>query len=220
MALTPADVQLNHCRTPQRSTSVATVSSNKQKSSLFTTCLLKMKQDEQVRSDLAYCLSFAPSDETKDFLRNFNALLPTEEMNRQLAYSENQLSNPISMFDDEPLPKSFEEAIRQPNRAIVVTEPEAPFRVFDVSKCWEDLCGYDYIESKDKTLGSLLGGPETDAASATGLIAQLLRGEEAGATLTNYTKSGRPFRNRVRVGPLKKDGKVEFFVGVLQEIKF
>lgn len=63
-------------------------------------------------------------------------------------------------------------------------------------------------------------GPETDPGAATGLINQLLQGNEAGTTITNYTKQGRRFRNRIRVGPLKDaDGKVTHFVGVLQEVK-
>lgn len=63
-------------------------------------------------------------------------------------------------------------------------------------------------------------GPETDSRAGTGLISQLLQGNEAGATITNYTKQGRRFRNRVRVGALRNDsGEVTHFVGVLQEIK-
>lgn len=63
-------------------------------------------------------------------------------------------------------------------------------------------------------------GPDTDTRAATGLISQLLQGNEAGATITNYTKQGRRFRNRVRVGTLKNaDGEVTHFVGVLQEVK-
>lgn len=63
-------------------------------------------------------------------------------------------------------------------------------------------------------------GPETDPAAATGLIHQLLQGNEACTTITNYTKEGRRFRNRIRVGPLKnKNGEITHFVGVLQEIK-
>jgi PAS domain S-box-containing protein len=124
--------------------------------------------------------------------------------------------------DNAPLPKTMDDALRPTRRAIVITEAKKPFRVFDVNRAWEDLCGYSYVESKGKTLGSLLRGPETDQLAATSLIAKLLQGEdEAGTTLVNYTKSGRCFQNRIRVGPLKdaESSHVTHFVGVLQEVQ-
>jgi PAS domain S-box-containing protein len=182
-------------------------------------------QDENVYGDFAYCLSFA-SDES-DFKQNFAQVFPDERMQEQLAISKNQLRNygkktvqKISSVvpDSEPLPRTIQDALRRSSRAIVITEAVKPFRIVDVNKAWEDLCGYSYVEAKGKTLGSLLRGPETDALAATALIAQLLRGEEAGATLTNYTKDNRSFRNRLQVGPLMEGSDVTHFVGVLQEV--
>lgn len=155
-------------------------------------------------------------------------------MLEQLRMSENQLrkrslsssSSPhhhhsSCKMDNEALPKTLEDVKRQKSRAIVVTETSKPFRVIDVNECWEGLCGYTFSEAHGKTLGSLLKGPETDQVAATGLVAHLLAGEEAGAVLTNYTKLGRMFRNRIRVGPLyDSTGKnITHFVGVLEELK-
>lgn len=127
-----------------------------------------------------------------------------------------------AVADDAPLPRTLDDALRLSRRAIVITETVAPFRVVDVNRAWENLCGYTHVESKGQTLGTLLRGPDTNQLAATALIAQLLRGEEAGAMLTNYTKSGRRFRNRLRAGPLyttsENDGDVQYFVGVLQEV--
>ena len=67
-------------------------------------------------------------------------------------------------------------------------------------------------------MGSLLQGPETDRSAVTAVVSTLLRGEQAGVVLTNYTKDGRPFRNRLRVGPLMDGDKITHFIGVLQEI--
>ena len=180
-----------------------------------------------MRADLAYCLSFAEDD---DFDTNFSTLF-NDRMREQLAISANQLdkykcttlsssSSASSSIDTKPLPRTLQEALRQTSRAIVVTEAAKPFRVVEVSQAWEGLCGYTFLESKGKTLGSLLRGEETDHLAATAMIARLLGGEEAGATLTNYTKSGRRFRNRVRVGPIfdEQANRVTHFVGVLQEI--
>jgi PAS domain S-box-containing protein len=128
----------------------------------------------------------------------------------------------------ESLPRTLEDALRPTSRAIVVTETMKPFRVFNVNKAWEDLCGYKYIESKGESLGTLLKGEETDPLAVTALINQLLRGEEASAVITNYTKDGRKFRNRLHVGPLygnvnndgapKASGNPAYFVGVLEEV--
>jgi PAS domain S-box-containing protein len=175
---------------------------------------------------LTYCLSFA-TDES-DFARISEQL--NDLVNQQSTFSLREMreipSYKQAAVDDAPLPRTMEDALRtNKSRAVVITETKKPFRVVDVSSCWEKLCGYTYVESKGKTLGELLQGPETNAAAATGLITQLLNGEaEAGTTLTNYTKSGRRFRNRIRVGPLfhsDNNGRntVTHFVGVLQEVQ-
>lgn len=125
-------------------------------------------------------------------------------------------------IDRKPLPMFLDEALlTNKSRAIVITEAKAPFRIESVNKAWEHLCGYNFLESKGMTLGRLLHGPETDVAAATGLVSKLLQGETVGTTLTNYTKSGRRFRNRVHLGPLYEDEsktKVTHYVGVLQEV--
>ncbi|GKY95165.1 hypothetical protein MPSEU_000480000 [Mayamaea pseudoterrestris] len=171
-------------------------------------------------SDLAYCLSFA-NDES-DFNSNLSRLFDVT-MRDQLDYRKK-----ISLYrqqnvlpaDIRPLPRTLQEAQSQASRAIVITEVDKPFRVVDVNQTWEGLCGYSFIEAKGKTLGSLLRGDETDQLAATALVSRLIHGEEAGATLTNYTKARRRFRNRLRVGPIVDEttGRVTHFVGVLQEI--
>jgi PAS domain S-box-containing protein len=148
-------------------------------------------------------------------------------MEEQLTMSMNQLVRPKPKsssknlaVDDEPLPRTLYDALSPSSRAIVVTETSNPFRVVDVNKAWEGLCEYSYFESKGKSLGDLLKGPETDPLTVTSLVSQLLKGEDVSAIVTNYTKSGRKFRNRLHVGPLYDDhGSVTHFVGVLQEVQ-
>jgi PAS domain S-box-containing protein len=147
---------------------------------------------------------------------------PSALMREQLQISQNQLRRRSPhQLDTMELPKTLADVVRQKSRAIVVTETKKPFRIVDVNACWEGLCGYSFTEARGKTLGSLLQGPDTNAVAATGLIAHLLNGEqEAGAVLTNYTKGGRRFFNRIRVGPIvDASGSVTHFVGVLEELK-
>jgi PAS domain S-box-containing protein len=189
----------------------------------------RVVQNESLRNDLAYGLSFAEDD--SDFTRNLPLLFTDSRMREQLEISRNQLRHnhdgsasrrPRSGADDAPLPRTVQDALRPSRRAVVITETAAPFRIVDVNGAWEQLCGYTFVESKGKTLGSLLKGPETNQLTATSLISKLLQGEEAGATLTNYAKDGRMFRNRLRAGPLYDDSDFstpKYFVGVLQEVQ-
>ena len=143
----------------------------------------------------------------------------------QLRISKGQLISkktyPEQHRRQHSLPLTLEDALLPSSEAIVITEAKMPFRVFNVNAAWEGLCGYSYVESKGKSLGSLLSGEETDACAVTALIHQLfVHGEEATTVLTNYTKDGRKFRNRLRVGPLydKETNEVSHFVGILKEV--
>jgi len=182
-----------------------------------------LNERQSLRNDMAYTLSFGD-----DRAFSLSSMVePSALMQQQLQYSQDQLrSSPqqqkpkIYKMDNSALPKTLEDVMRQKSRAIVVTETAKPFKVVDVNECWEDLCGYSFTEARGKTLGSLLKGPATNQVAATGLVAHLLAGEEAGAVLTNYTKEGREFRNRIRVGPLfDESDNITHFVGVLEEIK-
>ena len=148
-----------------------------------------------------------------------------ERETEQLRRSKNKLLStstyPEQRRQHHHLPRTLRDALLPSSEAIVITETATPFRVFDVNCAWEGLCGYSYVESKGKSLGALLGGKETDAYAVTALIHQLfVHGEEATTVLTNYTKEGRKFRNRLSVGPLydEDSGEVSHFVGVLKEV--
>mmetsp|Transcript_12589 Transcript_12589/g.34694 ORF Transcript_12589/g.34694 Transcript_12589/m.34694 type:complete len:177 (-) Transcript_12589:385-915(-) len=153
----------------------------------------------------------------------------TDQMREQIRISRTQLTKSIDEYKakqrhiaDIPLPRTLNDALHDEhsNRALVVTEIASPFRIVNVNKAWEGLCGYTYVESQGKTMRELLQGEETDQASITAVMSLLIRGEEAGTVLTNYTKQGRKFRNRLRVGPLfDTSGTISHFVGELSEVK-
>ena len=148
--------------------------------------------------------------------------VPKREM-RTMPRMEVEVEDVPSTARARPLPSKIHDLetsnLDKDNRAIVVTETKSPFRVTKVNSSWEALCGYQREECKGRSLGSLLNGPETDKMAATALVSKLLSGEEAGVILTNYTKSGRKFKNYVRVGPVVDEmGKTINFVGVLREV--
>jgi PAS domain S-box-containing protein len=137
----------------------------------------------------------------------------------------------IEMMDDESkamylrlqarmteIPTTLTDAMSDP-RPIVVTALEPPFNVVDVNDAWVGLCGYQREEALNQHLGKLLQGPETNLHTARDMISQLRREHSANAVLTNYTKDGRKFRNRVRAGILSDEqGNAQYFVGVLEEM--
>jgi PAS domain S-box-containing protein len=199
-------------------------------------------QDESIRNPMVYSLAMASQSQ------KFPPLTPLLDarMKEQLKISRNQLfgtsSNSMNMNTSTTststststhhkgtappvdlsldLPRTLSDALHPTPRAVVITEPTNSFRIVNVNKAWEGLCEYTHVESHGKSLGALIQGPETDQMALTALMAKLLQGETATTILTNYTKSGRKFQNRLSVGPLYDDetGKLSQFVGILQEV--
>jgi PAS domain S-box-containing protein len=184
------------------------------------------------RENMAYALSFASPD--SDFSSPLIVALLDERMKQQLEYSLTHgfvsrethpdfvgsiLQKQDDLVHEAPLPSTLAAALRSDDpRAIVVTEAHAPFRIVSVNPAWETLCGFQLSECQGQTL-KCIQGPETNQSAVTALMSQLLRGEEAGTVLTNYTKYGRKFQNRIRVRPLKDEfSRITHFVGVLREV--
>jgi PAS domain S-box-containing protein len=118
----------------------------------------------------------------------------------------------------EALPQTLEEAMLDP-RAIVITSLTSPFDIVDVNEAWVGLCGYERDEALHKNLGKLLQGPDTNAEAAQSMVSQLKQEHFAESTITNYTKQGRKFQNRVQAGLLSDDqGQTKYFVGVFEEL--
>ena len=120
---------------------------------------------------------------------------------------------------EPPLPQTLDDALTNSDpRAIVVTEAQAPFRIVDVNDAWVDLCGYTREEVRNHSL-KMIQGPATRNTAIKTMINQLLAGQETSSLLTNYTKTGRKFYNRVRAGPLfNANETVTHFVGILEEV--
>jgi PAS domain S-box-containing protein len=180
---------------------------------------------------MAYSMAFADESDEEQAAVNWQfTVMSDPQLQEQLRKSRGQCLHErtertppaaaVVHVDDAPLPTTLTDALRPSQRAIVITECQAPFRIWNVNPAWENLCGYSFLESQGKTLGCLLRGQDTDTIAATNLVSKLLQGEnEAGTTLVNYDKDGRRFLNRVRVGPLyNQANKMTHFVGVLQEV--
>lgn len=181
------------------------------------------------RGNFYYSLSLASTQ--NDFTNPVFLNLLDERMKRQLkqvSYRNDPKQSQVlqdkkekySLRDSYDLPRNLHDATQSDDqRAIVITEKKMPFRIVSVNSAWETLCGYTAAECNGQTL-SCIQGPDTNTASITALMAQLLRGEKAGTILTNYKKDGSKFRNHLSVGPLEDHhGNTTHFVGVLKEIQ-
>jgi len=194
--------------------------------------LTAIGEDKELRNSMAYTLAMATLEGNKfpPLTRELNnrekeQLRISKEQSQYMKSPNYSPSFQHKSGENQPLPRTLQDALRPSSRAIVVTETSKPFRVLNVNKAWEDLCGYSFLEAKGKSLGSMLKGEETDQLAVTAVVNQLLQGNEVTTVLTNYTKEGRKFRNRLHVGPLFEDvadlqtGTPSYFVGVLKEVR-
>ena len=118
----------------------------------------------------------------------------------------------------DDLPKTLQEALIDP-RAVVITEAVRPFSIVDVNDAWVGLCGYNRDEALQKDIGKLLQGPETDHQVARTIVPQLMQEQFAHAVLTNYTKQGRRFENKLlKAGLISDEQGTKYFVGVFEEL--
>lgn len=140
-------------------------------------------------------------------------------VNHCAEFLNDEMKDLMSSQYENSLPKTLSEVLNDP-RPLVVTSAASPFEVVEVNEAWVGLCGYSREEAMQQNLGQMLNGPETDVSMAREMVATLQREHYSRAVLTNYTKTGRKFENRVQVGTLSSDdGKsIEYFIGLLEEI--
>jgi len=189
-----------------------------------------VEKKSHYRDSMAYALAHAAPE--SDFTSPHVQQLLNERQKEQLAHVDQQYQQQLSSSSnmkkdmmvqkaDIPLPSTLQEAEAETDRAVVITKATHPFNIVDVNDAWVGLCGYTKEESRHRTLGDLLQGDETDTDALHAMVGQLLHGQESRPTVvTNYTKTGRKFTNRIRAGQLKDaKGEITHFVGVLQEVK-
>ena len=119
----------------------------------------------------------------------------------------------------DDLPKTLQEALTDP-RAAVITEAVHPFSIVDVNDAWVGLCGYTREEALQQDIGKLLQGPETNHQVARTIVPQLMQEHFADVVLTNYTKQGQRFENKLKAGLISDEQGTKYFVGVFEALLF
>jgi PAS domain S-box-containing protein len=117
----------------------------------------------------------------------------------------------------DDLPKTLQEALIDP-RAAVITEAIHPFSIVDVNDAWVGLCGYNREEALHQDIGKLLQGPETNHHVARTIVPQLMQEHFANVVLTNYTKQGQRFENKLKAGLISDEQGTKYFVGVFEAL--
>jgi PAS domain S-box-containing protein len=183
-----------------------------------------LRFNDREGSDDFYAFAMASSPETAFGGVAMQELLDDRMKHQLQQVLESQRAAQTKKQEEEEaiqavLPKTLAEAmIEEDRRAIVVTTATAPFEIIHVNNAWVGLCGFSKGEALHNTL-NLLQGPQTNRRHAQHLLHELQHGHAASAVITNYTKQGRPFKNLVRVAPIRDDSRrISYFVGVLEEI--
>ena len=114
---------------------------------------------------------------------------------------------------------TLQKALAPSTEARVLTKAAAPFEICHVNGAWTNLCGFSLAETTGRTL-SIIQGEDTVSSELDSLVESLIAGRGAEAVLTNYTAQGRPFRNHLKVHPVRDAGSGELthFLGILKEI--
>ena len=110
------------------------------------------------------------------------------------------------------------EAVADQSRAIILTEPFAPYAITHVNKPWEEMCGYTH-EAVEGLTNAILHGPETDRELLEEMMSQVRQGKAASGRLVNYKKGGERFVNDLTIEPIHNDkSELEQFMAILREV--
>lgn len=177
---------------------------------LTTTVRVRLAEPEQQRQNWSETLSFASPES------DFSAALANAQRVADMA-----------------LPLTWKDALHIDHQvAMVITTAQAPHKVVHVNAAWETLCGYTKSEALLHPIGPLLQNDQHKSQTnlaARHLVQQLREDHytvEHDAYLENFTKTGRPFLNHLRVGPLYLEDheaaaheKPDFLVAFLEEVE-
>ena len=165
---------------------------------------------------------FAIHDPAADMLQVFQASKIALEDSKKLAEkltaqrAELRIANERLRQQEAETNKLALIAARTDN-AVVLTD--AAGQVVWVNAGFTRLTGYTLEETLGKTPGSLLQGPETDAATVRYMHEQLSKGDGFKVQIVNYSKDGRKYWLASEVQPIRDEaGKIINFMAIQSDI--
>jgi PAS domain S-box-containing protein len=109
------------------------------------------------------------------------------------------------------------EVVRRTRNGAVVTDAQG--KVVWANEGFMRLSGYALEEMLGRTPGSLLCGPETDAAETARMSEAVKTGSFCVAELVNYAKDGRRYIVRIEIEPIRSpDGAVTGFMAIETDV--
>jgi len=117
-------------------------------------------------------------------------------------------------FNDVVIPNTVQTCQKQFDFPMVMTLADRPFTIVQVNERWEKLTGYLGAEVVGKKSCSILQGADTAEKDLNQLMGPVMFKRPACAMLTNYTKTGRRFRNYVTIYPLSTDSNISHYFGL------
>ncbi|MCG5540438.1 MULTISPECIES: chemotaxis protein CheB [unclassified Halorhodospira] len=111
------------------------------------------------------------------------------------------------------------QALDATSEGVVVADAQVPgLPVTYCNRSFKTLTGYEPEEAIGHNC-RFLQGPDTDPADVDTLRAALSRQEPVSVVLTNYRKDGSPFRNYLRIDPVRNAaGTVTHFIGIQGDV--
>ena len=97
---------------------------------------------------------------------------------------------------------------------MVLTLAYRPYTIVQVNERWENLTGHKGVEVVGKQSCSILQGADTAQKELDQLMGPVLFKRPSCAMLTNYTKSGRRYRNYITIYPLSTDSNISHYFGL------
>jgi PAS domain S-box-containing protein len=99
---------------------------------------------------------------------------------------------------------------------IVLTDTEG--RIEWVNEPFTHMCGFSLHELRGQKPSQMLRGPATDPAVVDRLRETIASAGECECEIVNYTKSGKPYRVSISMGPVISGGCVDGFLAVERDI--
>lgn len=116
------------------------------------------------------------------------------------------------------VPNTVQTCQRSFSSPMVMTLAERPYTIVQVNKLWEDMTGFRAEDVVGKASCRILQGQDTDRAAVEALMSAVRFKRPASATLLNYNRAGKRFRNFVNVYPLSTDSKITHYVALTDHI--
>lgn len=154
-----------------------------------------------------------PNGEIRQVLISCNAKLNSHGIVESLYGTFQDLTDSSRINEERKL---LSLAAENTTAGIVITNTKK--EVMWVNRAFETITGYKQHEVISRKLGQYLQGPDTDPETAHALRKAISAGQSHTTEILNYSKSGKPYWNRLVISPIYDGSEITHFVGVQHDV--